>query len=164
MPSGWGYFVNVLLPIPLVGIVALQVRRPVIIRKAVLRASATIMSMPFIGQAISLLHFFTLLAMIAFLNTSFDLYRFTAGYALAVKNASISGGATRDQLVAKRWRIERNWWLCSFTLVAWGSFWACYKLVALVDRLEERLAVLEKKDIGTVDKEAAARVADPARE
>lgn len=43
------------------------------------------------------------------------------------KNAATTVAGARETLVAKRWRLERNWWISTYTLTAWGAFWVTYK-------------------------------------
>lgn len=46
----------------------LNVRRPIFVRKAVLRSAQQIMAAPFIGNLVSLLHFFTTIAFVSFVS------------------------------------------------------------------------------------------------
>lgn len=59
---------------------ALNIKRPVRVRKFVLRLTERVLTTPFIGQTINLLQFFLAIAIITFVNASADVYRSHQAY------------------------------------------------------------------------------------
>jgi hypothetical protein len=65
-------------PIPVTFLALLNLRRPVFVRKAVLNAARAIMTMPFVGNVLSLVQFFLIIAIVSWVNTTADVYRCAA--------------------------------------------------------------------------------------
>eukprot|EP00892_Ulva_mutabilis_P012731 jgi/Ulvmu1/9830/UM056_0071.1 len=136
MASVWGVAVVVLLPIPLLFLLLLSLPTPKPIKKAIIGVCRNTLAIQSFG-VFTLFHFLTFVAGVTFAGQVWGTYEMRQRYEQA--RAGDLSPCEKSQLLADKWRHERNFWLSALMLTMWIVLSRFYELNIQLTDLQDRL-------------------------
>lgn len=112
-PAAGRAIANVMLPIPVLLTVLLVAPFPRNIRKGILVFTNSVLSFPVLG-GMKLVHFALVMAGIPFLDSGMRTYASTHAVHEELRPDM------KMQVLAKKWRDERNFWIAAMAFTMWG--------------------------------------------
>ncbi|KAI3436576.1 hypothetical protein D9Q98_005992 [Chlorella vulgaris] len=141
MATVWSLIAYWILPIPLILFLLLSLPLPRNMRRGVLIFTQRVFDMPIIG-AFKALHVMLWITAVAFLGSARQAHLIRE----AGKGASWTTPNMEISHLSKRWRAERNLWMCAFAFSAWVFLTALYRETARRMDAESRLADMERSE------------------
>uniref|UniRef100_A0A7S0V5R6 BAP29/BAP31 transmembrane domain-containing protein n=1 Tax=Polytomella parva TaxID=51329 RepID=A0A7S0V5R6_9CHLO len=144
--GGWKFVVNFLLPPPLILTILLLIPFPQFLRKLILGFTKKFLFYP-LGP-LCLVHVALLISGLSFIGVAYE------AHVLSLQQMPLDATPNhRTAFLAKKWREERNFWICCMSFLLWGLLYRFYHLLVEFYILRDRIKYLEVVN---------ARVATPA--
>ena len=137
MGAAWQWFLYTMLPLPLTLLFLMTFPGAQWVRRTVLRSTASIMStrVSLGSSSFRLVYAFVFVVSVVFLSGTATCLRLQNEKDIA--DESLMSPAQRMQVLARRWRADRNWWISLFALVMWYLLARVAALCTKLHRLEE---------------------------
>lgn len=144
--TGMKLLVNLVLPPPLILTLLLALPLPSAVRKNILVVSAMLMNFPVLG-GMKLVHLALLVSGIPFIDSGIKTYQSNEAMSDYRGVASDANHMLmKNQMLTKKWREERNFWIAFFAFTMWCMltvlYWMCQSLL----KLEEENISLKSKN------------------
>lgn len=147
----WSYLLYASFPIPLFSLVLMSIPYPPSLEKFGNSLVHKIFFTQILSNGMRLVHLFTLVSLVVFLNSS---------YALSLEAEKCRTCATGNEIYwyskAMKWRTERNFWISFMNVFLWVLIWRIHSLKGRCIQMKEENSELKKKLVAATEAATAA--------